>query len=107
MLVDFLEKIWDPIFIHDSYACRKGKGVHAGVKRLCSFIRQATANGTRAARYLQLDIRDYFMSIDKQVLFDLLAAGRSVTLIGKTGRFGDGVKERAPRCRFESTACRG
>lgn len=89
VLVDFLEKIWEPIFIHDSYACRKTKGVHAAVKRLRSFIRQATANGTRAAWYLQLDIRNYFMSIDKQVLFDLLAAK---------------MKERAPLYRFESLA---
>lgn len=73
VLVDYLEKIWEPVFIHDSYACRRGKGVHAGVKRLQTFIRQATANGTRPAWYLQLDIANYFMSIDKQVLFDLLA----------------------------------
>jgi len=73
VLVAYLEKIWEPVFIHDSYACRKGKGVHAGVKRLQTFMRQATANGTRPAWYLQLDIRNYFMRIDKQVLFDLLA----------------------------------
>lgn len=74
LLVDYLERIWEPIFIHDSYACRRGKGVHAGVKRLQTFLRQATANGTRRAWYLQLDIRNYFMSIDKAILLDLLAA---------------------------------
>jgi hypothetical protein len=73
VLVDYLERIWEPIFIHDSWACRKGKGVHGAVRRLQQFIRQATANGTRPAWYLQLDIRNYFMRIDKQVLFDLLA----------------------------------
>jgi len=74
VLVGHLEKTWEPIFIHDSYACRKGKGVHAGVARLQSFLRQATANGTREAFYLQLDIRNYFMSIDKQRLFAMLDA---------------------------------
>ena len=74
VLVEILERIWEPIFIHDSYACRKTKGVHAGVARLQAFLRQATANGTRPAWYLQLDIRNYFMSIDKQVLLGLLAA---------------------------------
>lgn len=34
LLVDHLERIWEPVFIHDSYACRRGKGVHAGVDRL-------------------------------------------------------------------------
>ena len=47
LLVDYLERIWEPIFIHDSYACRPGKGVHRGVARLQQFLRQATANGTR------------------------------------------------------------
>lgn len=69
LLVDYLEKIWEPVFIHDSYACRKGKGVHAGVKRLQTFIRQVTANGSRPAWYLQLDIHNYFMRIDKDILF--------------------------------------
>jgi hypothetical protein len=73
VLVDHLEQIWEPLFIHDSYACRKGKGVHAGVHRLQTFIRRETANGTRPAWYLQLDIRNYFMSIDKQLLFNMLA----------------------------------
>jgi hypothetical protein len=74
LLVDYLERIWEPIFIHDSYACRTGKGVHAGVQRLQTFIRQATSNGTRPAWYLQLDVRNYFMRIDKDILFRLLAA---------------------------------
>lgn len=74
ILVDYLERIWEPIFIHDSYACRKGKGVHAGVKRLQKFLRQASANGTCPVWYLQLDIRNYFMTIDKAILFRLLAA---------------------------------
>lgn len=71
VLVDYLKRIWEPIFIHDSYACRKGKGVNAGGDRLQTFIRWVSANGTRSAWYLQLDIRNYFMSIDKQILFDL------------------------------------
>ncbi len=27
VLVSHLERLWEPVFIHDSYACRKGKGV--------------------------------------------------------------------------------
>ena len=33
------------------------------------FIRQATVNGARPAWYLQLDIHNYFMSIDRDILF--------------------------------------
>ena len=72
VLVDYLEQYWERTFIYDSYACRKGKGVHAAVERLQRFIRQATANGQRPAWYLQLDIRNYFMRIDKAILWRLL-----------------------------------
>jgi retron-type reverse transcriptase len=72
LLVRHLEKIWEPIFIHDSYACRKGKGTHAAVKRLQSFTHKVTANGTRRAYYLQLDIRAFFPSIDRRLLLDIV-----------------------------------
>jgi hypothetical protein len=70
-LVDYLERVWEPSFIHDSYACRKGKGVHRGVLRLQRFIRKISRNGTLSAYYIQLDIKNYFMSIDKEILFSL------------------------------------
>ena len=72
ILVDYLESIYEPVFIHDSYACRKGKGIHKGAARLRTFIRRVTANGSRRAWYLQLDIENYFMSINKEILFSLV-----------------------------------
>ena len=38
VLVSHLERIWEPLFIHDSYACRRGRGVHAAVQRLRSVL---------------------------------------------------------------------
>ncbi len=72
VLVAYLESIWEPVFIHDSYACRRKKGIHQGVARLQKFIRQTSLNGTRRAWYLQLDIKNYFMSMDKKILFALI-----------------------------------
>lgn len=72
VLVDYLEKIFEPKFIFDSYACRTGKGTHKGVERLQQFARQVTANGTRNAFYLQMDIKSYFVSIDKEILLRLI-----------------------------------
>ncbi len=72
ILVDYLESIWEPVFIHDSYACRKGKGIHRGVAALSKFIRRVTHNTCRRAWYLQLDIENYFMSLDKGILFSLI-----------------------------------
>ncbi len=72
LLVRRLEPIWEPIFIFDSYACRKGKGSHGAVLRLRSFTRKATANDTRPAWFAQLDIRAFFPSIDRGILLDLV-----------------------------------
>lgn len=74
VLVHHLEPRWERVFIHDSWACRKGKGVHGAVQRLQRFMRQAGANGTRAAFALQLDVHNYFMSIDRQRLLGMLQA---------------------------------
>lgn len=74
VLVGYLEPRWERRFIHDSYACREGKGTHKGVERLQSFTRKVTANGTRRAWYLQLDIRGFFVTIDRNILYERLAA---------------------------------
>ena len=86
VLVDELERYWEPVFFHDSYACRWGKGIHQAVKRLRQFIRQGSGNGQQQLWYLQLDIRNYFMSIDKTVLFGLLKPHIDKRSIGTTHR---------------------
>ncbi len=72
LIIRELEKIYEPCFIHDSHACRKERGIHAAVKRLQSFMMKATRNNNKRAYYMQLDIRSFFMSIDKKILFRLL-----------------------------------
>lgn len=73
VLVGHLEPRWEQRFIHDSYACRKGKGTHKGVDRLQTFTRKVTANSTRRAWYLQLDVRGFFINIDRNILYQRLA----------------------------------
>jgi len=73
VLIDVLERIWEPIFLHDSYACRKGKGTHRAVKRLQQFMRRVTHNGTKPGFALQLDIRGFFFHIDKERLYQIIA----------------------------------
>ncbi len=74
VLVGYLEPGWERRFIYDSYACRKEKGTHKGVERLQSFTRKVTANGTRRAWYLQLDVRGFFIAINRNILYERLAA---------------------------------
>ena len=72
LVVRELEKIWEPCFIYDSYACRTDRGTHKAVSRLQNFMLKVSRNQKRAACFMQLDIRSFFMSIDKQILFGLL-----------------------------------
>ena len=128
VLVPRLEALFEPVFIHDLYSNRQGKGTHAAVERLASFMRavngaaaagsaspsgtdggtvvrgrgeqpavgrgverslcwgeeRAPADGLQAPRaaaktnpnrqgwFLQLDIRNFFNSIDQALLFRLI-----------------------------------
>lgn len=72
VLVDHLENIIEPKFIYDNYACRKNKGTHNAVKRLQFFCRSITHNNSRTAYFLQLDIRSFFVTINKDILFNLV-----------------------------------
>ena len=69
LLVPWFERLFERVFIHDSYANRKGKGTHAAVQRL-----QAFARSQPAGHYLQLDIGNFFNSIDRRTLYGLLQA---------------------------------
>lgn len=70
-LVPQLEAVYEPTFIHDSYSNRKGKGTHAAVGRLRSFVRQVQ-DGQGGGYYLQLDIKNFFNRIHRPTLYALL-----------------------------------
>lgn len=61
-------------FIADSCACIPGRGTLYAAKRLESKIRSATQNWARPAHYLKLDLANFFVSIDKQILASQLEA---------------------------------
>ena len=41
LLVRYLEHLWEPVFIYDSYASRPGKGIHLACERLQMFTPQS------------------------------------------------------------------
>ena len=61
-LCNAIEPIFERSFIHDSYACRPGKGTHKAVDRFTEYAR-------RFRYVLKTDIRKYFPSIDHEILF--------------------------------------
>lgn len=72
LLVERLEAIYEPVFVHDSYACRTGKGVHRAVLRVQEYLRQAGSNNREPLSFVHLDVRNFFMTIDKRLLFNML-----------------------------------
>ncbi len=64
-LIRVIEPLFEPRFIFDSYANRKGKGTHAALDRAQSFMR-------RFPYVLQCDLRQFFPSVDHAVLMQCL-----------------------------------
>ena len=59
-------------FIADSCACIKGRGTLYAAQRLDAKVRSITQNWSKPAHYLKCDLANFFVSIDKRVLLDLL-----------------------------------
>lgn len=65
---NYVHEMLERTFIQDSYSCIKGRGTHYGINRLDSHIRQESQNYTQPCWVLKLDIKGYFMHIDRQRL---------------------------------------
>lgn len=67
-----LYPFFDRTFIADSYSCRKGKGAHKAMDRFRSFVGKVSLNHRRTCWILKCDIRKFFVSVDQQILIELL-----------------------------------
>lgn len=72
LLLKYLNPLFEKYFIYDSYSCRMGKGTHFGISRVSHFIRSCSENGRKKAWILKLDIRSFFMSINRALLYKRL-----------------------------------
>lgn len=64
----YTHQLFERTFIADSYSCIKGRGTLYGVNRLRQHIRQASLNWQERAYAMSLDIRGYFMHINREKL---------------------------------------
>jgi retron-type reverse transcriptase len=64
-LMNVLEPIWEGLFIHDSHACRKGKGIHSGSIKTMQHIRKYDY-------CLKCDISKFYPSIQHDTLFQII-----------------------------------
>lgn len=90
-LVPRLEVLFEPVFIHDVYSNRRGKGTHGASARLQGFMQSCAAAQPQATPacgaqgyYLQLDIKNFFYSISKPILFRLIQ--KRLSRCVRTGR---------------------
>ncbi len=66
---NIIEPIFEGLFCRTSYACRKNKGTHDGVKAVQSKIRKLSKD-EGCVYYLKMDFSKYFHSIDIKILFN-------------------------------------
>lgn len=64
---NIVEPLFEKCFYKTSYACRKNKGTHTGVKAVQAAIRKITKFGK--VFYLKMDFSKYFHSINIDILF--------------------------------------
>lgn len=71
LLYNYTYKLFENSFIYDSYSCIKKRGTHFGVNRLIHHIRSASNNYKKKCHVLKIDIRGYFMHINRRILLDI------------------------------------
>ena len=69
LIFNAINPIFEKHFIKDSYSCRLGKGTSGGIRRVDHFIRSCSEKYQKDCWILKLDIRGYFMAIDKNILY--------------------------------------
>ncbi len=90
----WLERIYDASFIHDSYACRKGKGTHRAFFRLKKFA----GMHNESDYFMKCDITKYFYSIDQHALLEIIRRKiKDESLLGLLEKIiGSHCEEEAP-----------
>ncbi len=69
LIYNYISPFFERLFINDAYSCRVGKGTSYGIKRVNHFIRSCSHNYSRDCYILKLDIKGYFMGIDRSLLY--------------------------------------
>ena len=92
----FLYKVsndwWDRHFIDSSFSCRDNKGTLYAQKTLEKHIRRATQNYTRPGFVMKIDLKGYFMSLERKKLYKLVLWGLDRQFEGRKDELYETVK---------------
>ena len=85
LFYNYTHELFERTFIADSYSCIEGRGTHYGVERLKHHLLSCSQNWTKPCYVLKLDVKGYFMSINR---VRLLARCREIlgNVSGRDGR---------------------
>lgn len=72
LVIKELMPFFEEEFEEGSFSCRKGKGVMYGANYVYNEIKKITEDYTKDAWVLKMDVKSFFMSIDKQLLADMV-----------------------------------
>ena len=67
-----LEPLFEEIFSPRTFNCRKGKGQLYGINMLKDDIRKCSEDYTKDCYIMKLDLKGFFMSIDKMLLAEMI-----------------------------------
>ena len=98
LIYNYIAPIFEKEFIYDSYSCRNYKGTSFWVKRLQKFIRSCSENYTKDCYVLKLDISWYFMSMNKNILFEKVQKSLEIdfSLFQREYPQGEGLEKTIP-----------
>ena len=86
---NYTHQLFERTFIADSYSCIEGRGTHYGVSRLRQHIRQASLNWSQPCYAMNLDIRGYFMHINRAKLLEIATESLTKMATHKVGLTDD------------------
>lgn len=84
---NYTHKMFERTFIKDTYSCIKGRGTHFGIERLRKHILSESRNYSRKCYVLKMDIRGYFMNINRQKLLEITANSLNKMATHKVGKY--------------------
>jgi retron-type reverse transcriptase len=72
LIYNYINPVIDNQLVEGCYSCRVGKGTLYAVQQMYQFMQECSQNYTSDCYVLKLDIRGYFMSINKHLLWEKL-----------------------------------
>lgn len=72
LVINQINDILEEEFIEDSYSCRVNRGTDYGIRKCYEYVKEASENYTKDCYVVKCDLKSFFMTINKQTLYNKL-----------------------------------